>query len=142
MAKVISKGTVLEVTISAVLTPIAQLRTFQVGGQDPGVFNANTLSGNPFDQGGTGYSAQGDVTGDYFYDPDNSTHQFIAAQSQTPLTPGNEIACNITMVDSGATDIPFSAAAIGLGDTTFEQDNGVVQAFVIKPAALVQFPTS
>jgi len=142
MTVVPSKATVLKLTISAVLTAVAQLRTLQIGGQDPGVFDSRVLGGDPFEQDATGFVSQGDITGDYFYDPANATHQFIAASAQTPLTIGNEVAGTITMADSGTTVISFTAAAIAPGDTSFEMDNGVVQAFVIKPNSLVGLPTS
>jgi len=142
MAIVPSKATVLKLTISAVLTAIAQLRNLTIGGQDPLVFASRVLGGDPFAQSATGYVDQADITGNYFYDPNNATHQFIAACAQTPLTIGNEVAGAVTMADSGTTVIPFSAAAIAPGETTFTMEDGVVQAFVIKPESLVELPTS
>lgn len=142
MAIVPSKATVLKLTISAVLTAIAQLRNLTIGGQDPGVFVSRVLAGDPFSQSATGFVDQSDITGDYFYDPNNATHQFIAACTQTPLTIGNEVDGTVTMADTGTTVIPFTAAAIAPGDTVFTMEDGVVQSFVIKPDSLVELPTS
>lgn len=139
MALVKGKGTILKLTISAVLTAIAQLIELDIGAQDPETFDSKTLGGGVFEQDATGYASQGDITGNYFYDATNATHQFIASNS---LTPGTEVAGNVTMADSGSTEIDFDAAAIGVGQTSFRMNNGVVQGFTIKCADMVSYPTS
>lgn len=141
MATVVTKATLLKVTISASLTSVVQITELSIGGQQQETFSIKTLDGGAaVGKKSTGYYEQGNITGRYFYDPANATHQFIAASSQTPLT--TDVACAIVMTDTDSTSLTFNAAAIGLGETSFDTGNGVMQAFEIVPNGGVAFPTS
>lgn len=138
MAKLIGKGTNLQLTISAVLTTIAQVTDFTVGAQDPEVFETRTLDGGvAVGKQATGYTAQGDITGTLFLDTSNATHQFIASNSQTP---GTTVAGKVIMTDSA--ELTFTAAAIGMGDTAISMSDGVKSGFTVKTEGLVTYPTS
>lgn len=140
MAKLVSKGTALKLTISASLTTIAQMIELDVGEQDPEVFESRTLDGGvAVSKQATTYTAQGDITGTMFYDPAQATHQFIATNSQTP---GTEVAGNITLTDGSSTTLDFTAATIGMGATAIRMNDGVKTGVTIKTAGLVTYPTS
>lgn len=140
MAKLASKGTLLKLTISATLTTVAQLIELDVGAQDPETFEIRTLDGGvPVGQQATGYTSQADISGSIFYDPAQATHQFIAANSQSP---GTEVAGTITLTDGSSTTLSFTAAAIGMGQTAFRMNDGVKTSIAIKTAGLVTYPES
>lgn len=138
MAKLIGKGTNLQLTISATLTTVAQLLDFTVGAQDPEVFETRTLDGGvAVGKQATGYTAQGDITGNMFLDTSNATHQFIATNSQTP---GTTVAGKVILTDSA--ELTFTAAVIGMGDTAISMSDGVKTSLTIKTEGLVTYPTS
>ena len=138
MAKLIGKGTNLQVTISSVLTTVAQVTDFTVGAQDPEVFESRTLDGGvAVEKQATGYTAQGDITGSLFLDTSNATHQFIATNSQAP---GTTIAGKVILSD--AAELTFTAAVIGMGDTTVSMSDGLKSSFTIKTEGLVTYPTA
>lgn len=138
MAKLIGKGTNLQLTISSTLTTVAQVIDFTVGAQDPEVFETRTLDGGvAVGKQATGYTAQGDITGNLFLDTSNATHQFIASNSQTP---GTTVAGKVILSDSA--ELTFTAAAIGMGDTTVSMSDGLKAGFTVKTEGLVTYPTS
>jgi hypothetical protein len=138
VAKLIGKGTNLQVTISSVLTTVAQVTDFTVGAQDPEVFESRTLDGGvAVEKQATGYTAQGDITGSLFLDTSNATHQFIATNSQAP---GTTIAGKVILSDSA--ELTFTAAVIGMGDTAVSMSDGLKSSFTIKTEGLVTYPTS
>lgn len=140
MPKLICKGTVLNVEISAVMTPVAQLLDFEVGAQDPETFEPRTLDGGvAVGNQATGYTVQNNISGNVFYDPDDSVQHFLATNSQTP---GTEVDGQVVLTDAGSTTLTFTAAAIGLGPLSVAMADGLKAGFVIKPAGLVTFPTS
>lgn len=141
MAKLVGKGTNLQVTISATLTTIAQLIDFSVGAQDPEVFECRTLDNSTaaVSKTATGYTSQGDITGTMFYDPANATHQFIAVNSQTP---GTTVAGKVILTDGSSSELTFTAATIGMGDTAISMSDGVKTGLTIKTAGLVTYPES
>ena len=140
MAKIPGKGTVLQVEIASVLTAVAQITEIDIGEQDPEVFESRTLDGGAgVGRDPTGYTSQGDSQFGIFYDPAQATHQFIAAQSQTP---GTKVAGKVILVDTGSTEIAFTAAAIALGRTSVRMNDGVKTQCTIKHDGLCSYPTS
>lgn len=138
--KLICKGTVLYLEIATVMTAVTQLLDFEVGAQDPEVFETRTLDGGvAVGQQATGYTSQGDITGNVFYLPSEATQQFIASVSQDPTT---EVNGKVVLTDSGSTELPFTAAAIGIGPLTVAMNDGLKSGITIKPAGLVTFPES
>ena len=137
MAKLIGKGTNLQLTISATLTTVAQVIDFSVGAQDPEVFECRTLdnASSAVSKTATGYTAQGDITGTMFLDTANATHQFIAINSQTP---GTTVVGKVVLSD--AAELTFTAATVGMGDTAISMSDGVKTGFTIKTAGLVTYP--
>jgi hypothetical protein len=138
MAVIVSKGTLLELTISAVDTAIAQVIGVNVGAQQMETFDTTHLgSGVGKTKANTGYSEQSDTTATIFYDPAQATHQFIAATIATPV----ETAGNVVLVDGSTTHLAFTAAGLGM-DLAVAMNDGLKSNITIVHSGLVGFPTS
>jgi hypothetical protein len=128
MAKVKCKGTVLQHTISASLTAIAQLTSIEVSGSESETWDSTTLDGGvykTYDQ--TGYSEPGEVTAELFYDPALSGHQFITDLIAAPA----DNAMKIIYADAGVTQQSFTSAGVAFG-ATVAMDNGLVGSVTYK----------
>jgi len=138
MAVIVSKGTLLELTISAVDTAVAQVLDINVGQQAMETFDTTTLStGVGKTSAPTGYSEQSDTTATIFYDPAQATHQFIAATIATPVA----VAGNVVLADGSTTHLAFSASGLGI-DLAVAMNDGLKSALTIKHSGLVGFPTA
>jgi len=138
MAIIVSKGTVLEFTISSVDTAVAQVIGINVGKQQPETFDTTTLAGGVGKtKGRTGYATQDDTTAEIFYDPGQATHQFIAASVATPA----EVDGNVVLTDGSTTHLTFTAAALGI-DLGVAMNDGLKSNITIEHSGLVGFPTS
>lgn len=142
MAKIPGKGTLLKLTISASLTTIAQVDSITPGAQDQETVECDTLDNTTSDIPiqGTGRSTQADTTASLYYDPANATHQFIAV-TIADATP-TAIAGTITLADSGATAVAFSAAALGLGFDAITPSNLVKSTLTVHHNGLIDWPQS
>lgn len=107
MAKVICKGSIFKMTISASLTAVAQLTDFEVTGMEAEVVESRTLDGGvfiPFEH--TGYSMGGKFAANGYYDPALAGHQFIGDQISVPA----DNACQITFANGATTTQSFTGA--------------------------------
>lgn len=140
MAKRPTKGTTLQLEIASVLATVAQVLELDVGAQEPVVIETPTLdqadAGIPRDT--TGYVNQSPITGSCYYDYDDPTHQFVAAQSQAP---GTKVA-GAVVGPSASYSLGFTAAAIGFGPLTIRHNDMLKSSFNIPIDGLVTFPTS
>jgi hypothetical protein len=138
MAKVKCKGTKLQRTIASVLTDVAQLIDFNWSGCESETYEADTLdntdAGIPYES--TGRTEGGSVAGNLFFDPALAGHQGLTRLLDTP----QEEAWNITFVDTGTTDWPFTGAGFGMGLTVALSD-GLKASFTIKLSKLPTFPS-
>ena len=132
------KGTVFELTISAVDTAVAQTIGINIGKQEPETFDTTVLSGGVGKtKGRTGYATQDDSDAEIFYSPAQATHQFIAASIATPA----EVGGNFVLADSSTTHLAFTAAALGLSGIVNMAD-GLKGNVNVVHTGLVGWPTS
>lgn len=119
MAKVICKGSIFKMTISASLTAVAQLTQFEISGSEGETVESRTLDGGvyiPFDH--TGYSVGGDFSAEGYYDPALAGHQFITDCQAVPA----DNACQISYANSGPTTQSFTGAGWKFGSTVAMAD--------------------
>lgn len=113
MAIVKTKGTVLQMTISSVLTSIAQVISLNRGEDKNESFDADYLakSGAGIPKAATGRTAVGNISGEKFYDPANATHQFWTGLLDTPA----DVDGKIVLADTDTSEITFTSVAVGMG---------------------------
>ncbi len=118
MAKIKSKGTVFQVSVSSLLTAVAQLTDISFSGAEVETFDCTTLSttdaGKEYSQ--TGYSEPGELSIGGFFDP--SLHGTITSNITTPA----EVDCAVVFADS--TTWTFKSAGMSL-DFTVAMSDGV-----------------
>ena len=109
MAKVASKGTVLQQEISSTFTAVAQLTELSYSGGESETFDTTCLdSGVGKTLGQTGYSEAGEVSLGGFYDPALAGHQAISDLVSTPADNN----WKIIFADSGTTAMTFTSAGV------------------------------
>lgn len=136
MSKVICKGTVLEVTISTVLTPIAQVVSIDAGDVEAETFEADTLDnaspGIPYMN--TGRVEPGKISGELFFDYSLASHIGFVGLITTPVSTPNAGKILFT----NAQLMAFTAVGHSLGLTVALKD-GLKGKFSMKLAALPTF---
>jgi hypothetical protein len=119
MAKVVCKGSIFKMTISASLTAVAQLTDFEVTGIEAETVDSTTLDGGVFKTyDHTGYAEGGEFNANGLYDPALSGHQFIGDIITTPA----DNACQITYANGGGTTQSFTGAGWKWGVTVAMND--------------------
>ena len=115
MAKVVTKGTVLQLTISAVLTAIAQVLDFDKEPDVSETVDSDTLdtSGAFMPKSATLRSSVGDISGNLLYDPALAGHQFITDTITTPVAAG--VVGKVIFADGASKDYDFTAKGMGFG---------------------------
>jgi hypothetical protein len=114
VAKVKCKGSLFKATISMSLTSIVQLTDFDLTGIEAETVEARTLDGGVFiPKEHTGYANGGQFSANGYYDPVDSTHNFIHSLITTPA----DNACQILYADTGATTQSFTGAGFSTGIT-------------------------
>ncbi len=135
MAKVPSKGTVLQQEISMSFTAVAQLTDVSTSGMESETYDATTLdttgSGKEYSQ--TGYSEGGSVDFSGFYDPALAGHAAMTTLITTPA----EQNWKIIYADSGTSEQAFTGAGISW-DVTAAMSDGLKFSASVK---LDQLPT-
>ena len=112
MAKLPSKGTLLKVTISSVLTTLAQVIEIDKAQDQGEAFDADTLDNTSayIPKQLTGRASSGDISGTLFYDPANTTHQFITDTIAAPVAVAGSI-----LLSDATNSHTFSIVAFGMG---------------------------
>lgn len=138
MAKVKGKGSILKMTISAVLTPVAQLLEFGIDGSGADTYKSSTLDNSTafHEYEVTGYAEGGTLSGSMFYDPALAGHQFITDQIATPASN----ACQITYADTGLTTHSFTATGWQFGNKVV-MDDGLKADFSAQITGAAGWPT-
>jgi hypothetical protein len=138
MAKVITKGTVINQTITTTLTPVAQIIEFSQSGAESETYDATTLdtTGAGKEYAPTGYSEGGTFDFSLFYDPNLAGHQAITDLITTPAT----CAWSIVFVDAGTTTSTFDSAGVGM-DITGAMNNGLTADVSLKLNQLLEYST-
>lgn len=136
MAKVVSKGTVIKQTQSAMLTAIAQVISVDHSGAESETFDSTTLdtSGAGKEYANTGYSEGGTVDLELFYDPALAGQQFITDEITTP----SEKAWEITFSDSTAAAFTVAGTTFGF---TVDMGDGLKASVGLKLDQLMSYPT-
>jgi hypothetical protein len=119
MAKLKGKGTVLQKTISAVLTDTAQITDIDLSGEASGDFESTTLDGGAYETFDmTGYVSGGTVKFGLFFDPALAGHQSIVTDMSGPTT----VVWKLKYSDSGPSSLTFTAAGTGLDQKIVTKD--------------------
>lgn len=129
MAKVPSKGTVLQMDISSTLTAIAQITSIEHSGAESLTYDSTTLDGGVYKTyDPTGYTEPGDVSFELFFDPALSGHQAITDLLTTPAVHD----FNVTFADSATTDMgEFDVAGLQFGWSA-QMENGLTASVTCK----------
>lgn len=138
MAKVVSKGTVLQQELSMVFTAVAQVVSLSYSGAESETFECTTLDtvGAGKEYGATGYTEPGSVDFEIFYDPALAGHQALTDLLTTPA----EQNWKIIYADTGTTELPFTGAGISWGND-IQMSDGLKASGSIKLSGLPTYPT-
>lgn len=121
MAKLKGKGTVLQQTISAALTDVAQITDIDLSGEGSLDYDSTTLDGAVYETKElTGYSAAGTVKAGLFFDPALAGHAAIVALITTPAT----CVWKIKYSDAGPSSLTYTSAGVTL-DQKIAMKDGV-----------------
>lgn len=119
MAKLKSKGIVLQQTISAALTDVAQVTDIDISGEGSTDYDSTTLDGGVYETKElTGYSTPGTVKAGLFFDPALAGHQAIVALISTPAT----CVWKIKYSDSGPSSLTYTSAGVSLDQKVAMKD--------------------
>lgn len=111
MAKLKGRGTIVQQTISATLTDIAQLTDIDIAGEASLDYDSTTLDGVVYQTKElTGYSSAGTVKAGMFFDPALAGHAALVALITTPAT----CVFKIKYSDAGPSSLTYTAAGFGL----------------------------
>lgn len=141
MAKITAKGTVLQTTISAVLTTIVQVPEITIGETKNRTIDVECMddAGVAVEMMNDGAVTQGEITASSLYDPDAATHQFITDTIATGAT-AFPLASAVKFADPTPSSATFSAVGFGFGASASVKDvlKGTIS---MTPAGLVTWPT-
>lgn len=137
MAKVASKGTILQQEISSAFTSVAQLTELSYSGGESETFDTTCLdSGVGKTLGQTGYSEAGEVSLGGFYDPALAGHQSISDLVSTPADQN----WKIIFADTAATAMTFTSAGVSW-EVTAAMSDGLKFSSTLKCDGLPVYPT-
>lgn len=137
MAKVPSKGTVLQQEIASTFTAVAQLTELSYSGGESETFDTTCLdSGVGKTLGQTGYSEAGEVSLGGFYDPALAGCQAI---SDLVTTPGYQN-WKIIFADAATTNMTFTSAGASW-EVTAAMSDGLKFSTTLKCDGLPVYPT-
>lgn len=119
MAKLKGKGTVLQQTISSVLTDVAQVIDISIDGEESEEYDSRTLDTAVYlTTELTGFTAPGTVSANLFFDPALAGHQAIVALLTTPAT----CVWKIKYSDASPSSLTYTSAKIGLSQKIVGND--------------------
>lgn len=119
MAILKGKGTVLQQTITATLTDVAQITEIDITGEASSDFPTTTLDGGVYETKGlTGYTEGGQVKFGLFFDPALAGHQAIVALLTTPAT----CVWKAKYSDAGPSSLTFTSAGVALDQKIVMKD--------------------
>ena len=120
MAKIITKGSVVQQTITTTLTDVAQVIDFGHAGCSVETYDGTTLdtSGSGREKHPTGLVEPGTFDFSCFFDPALAGHQAITDDITTPV----ERVWAIKFADAATTTATFNAAGTGFGFTGVLED--------------------
>lgn len=119
MAKLRGKGTVLQQTISAVLTDVANVTDVDLSGEGTDDFDTTDLSTSVWETKDlTGYAQGGTVKVGLFFDPALAGHVTIVALISTPAT----CIWKLKYSDAGPSSLTFTSAGVQLDQKIVMKD--------------------
>jgi hypothetical protein len=128
MAKLKGKGTVLQQTISATLTDIAQLTDIDLSGEGTSGWDSTTLDGGVYEtEDLTGYANGGNVKVGLLFDPALAGHAALVATISTPAT----CVYKLKYSDAGPSSLTYTAASAQL-DQKIVMKDGLRGTFTMK----------
>jgi hypothetical protein len=141
MAKVKSKGGLLRVTISAVLTTVLQCTDINIGSKANRMLDAECIddSGVAVEMLNDGAVTQEQVTATVLYDPDSTVHQFITDTIDLGAA-SFPIACSVVFADTTPASATFNAGGFGFG-VGMAVKGLLTGNITITPTGLVTYPT-
>lgn len=139
MAKIKSKGTVVQQTISAAFVAVAQVFSVDHSGAATETFECDTLDNiNPgIPKQPTGRAAGGTYSLELFLDPALSGHQSITDEIHTPIVNP----WKLIFADAASTPWPISVAGVGFGATVALAD-GLKATVELEVDGLTAYPSN
>ncbi len=135
MAKVVTKGTVLEYDVLVTPVAVGQIISMSHDGAEAGTWDGTSLDSGPSrTHVGTGYSEPGSFAFEVFFDPVLANHKAVQALITTPA----EQAWQITFADSGTTTQRFDSVGVGFGFDV-DMDDGLKGSFTLKLKELMVY---
>ncbi|TXH56421.1 MAG: hypothetical protein E6Q97_06475 [Desulfurellales bacterium] len=141
MAKITTRGTVFQLTISASLTTIAQCTDFSTGETKSRTIDVECMddTGHSVAMMNDDVVTQGEGSASILYDPDSTVHQFITDSILAGAT-SFPIAGAFKFSDATPASATFSAVGLGFGVSASVKD--VLKANVsIAYAGTITWPT-
>lgn len=140
MAKIRTKGTVLQQEVSSVLTAVAQIVSIDLPDMESESYESDTLdnanAGVPYDS--TGRTEGGSAGFEMFFDPALAGHRALLDLLDDPVTYVDQN-WNLIFADAGTTNWSFVGAGFGLGGAVALSD-GLKATCSIKMDGLPVFP--
>lgn len=128
MAKLKGKGSVLQQTISSVLTDVAQVIDIALSGEKSETYDARTLDGGVYlPRELTGFTQPFDLKANLFFDAALAGHQAIVALLTTPAT----CVWKLKYSDAGPSNVSFTSSGVGL-DQTIVGNDGVKASLTLE----------
>jgi hypothetical protein len=137
MSKYSSKGTLLQRSIASVFTTVGSIMSLQGPSAEVQFFDGSALdSGVSLEDGElTGHTAPGEVSGELFWDPGDSTHQTLTDDLGAPAHASWKI-----VTPAGSNVITFTGATKNFTPQAAVKD-GLKSSFAIKLRSLATYPT-
>ena len=137
MTKIASKGTALQLSISAVFTTVAQVTSIDGPDSEVETFDSTSLdSGVGKETDVTGFVVGGTVSGELFFDPVAATHQALTDVITAPAVSSWKIIWS----DAASTEWPFSGVLKKLTPKAALAE-GLTASFEIELDGMVTYPT-
>lgn len=138
MAKIITKGSIIQQTITTTLTDVAQVIEFSHSGAETQVFDGTTMdtTGAGREKHPTGLAEPGTFDFSCFLDPALAGHQAITDDITTPV----ERVWAIKFADAATTTATFNVAGTSFGFTG-ALDDGLKADVSLTLDQLMNYPT-
>jgi|CXWL01.1.fsa_nt_gi hypothetical protein len=137
MARVATKGTLFQVTISAALTTVAGVFRLKGPGVEVKTWNATDLSsGVGEEKKVTGHVEGKNVSGSLWMDPVAATFQFLTDLLTAPASN----AMNIDFADAATTSWPFTGIVKNV-EPSVELNAGLMAEFEVELDGIPTYPT-
>lgn len=128
-----AEGTILKVTISAVLTAVAQITDLDGPSGEVGTAETTHLTSGQHKTFRPTLTDGGEVSGTLLYDPGDATHTFLFGLLGTPATP----VWNMVFNDADDTAFAFAGILTKFSPTGIKVEENLQATFSIKVSGAV-----